>query len=133
VEKVDAGEPVNNQDENDFDDTDDDASGTSGSDTATDQEQTPDEDDNKGFLRRTVTGLTALGLGLGWGMSPAQATQAPQDDDISDQVEDDSVEDDVDPQAPETFPVVVDAQFERILNAVAASVAKGDDEHDADA
>lgn len=133
VEEVDAGEPVNNQDENDSDDTDDDASGTSGSDTATDQEQTPDEDDNKGFLRRTVTGLTALGLVLGLGISPAQATQAPQDDDISDQVEDDSVEDDVDPQAPETFPVVVDAQFERILNAVAASVAKGDDEHDADA
>lgn len=154
VEQVDAGEPVNNQDEeptqvvsaidsdqsqtssrqdeNDSDDIDDDPSGTTGSDSSAIEEETLDEENHKGFLRRTAAGLTAFSLGLGLGISPAQATQSSQEEDISDQVEDDSVEDDVDPEAPETFPVVVDAQFERILNAVIASVAKGDDEQNAD-
>src|SRR5699024_5793681 len=132
VEQVGAGEPVNNpdeqptqvvaaidpdesqtsseQDEDDSDDTDDNASTT--------KEETPDEDDHKGLLRRTAVGLTALSLGLGLGIGPAQATQSPEEEDISDQVEDDSVEDDVDSVPPETFQVVVDAQFDRIVNAV---------------
>src|SRR5699024_10648421 len=77
-------------------------------------------------------GLTALSLGLGLGIGPAQATQSPEEEDISDQVEDDSAEDDVDSVPPETFQVVVDAQFDRIVNAVMASVANGDDKQDAD-
>lgn len=154
VEQVDAGEPVNNpdeqptqvvaaidpdesqtsseQDEDDSDDTDDNASTTSGSDSSATKEETPDEDDHKGLLRRTAVGLTALSLGLGLGIGPAQATQSPEEEDISDQVEDDSAEDDVDSVPPETFQVVVDAQFDRIVNAVMASVANGDDKQDAD-
>ena len=100
VEQVDAGEPVNNpdeqptqvvaaidpdesqtsseQDEDDSDDTDDNASTTSGSDSSATKEETPDEDDHKGLLRRTAVGLTALSLGLGLGIGPAQATQSPK-------------------------------------------------------
>src|SRR5699024_3066104 len=78
------------------DDTDHNASTTSDSDSSATNEETPDEDDHKGLLRRTAVGLTALSLGLGLGIGPAQATQSPEEEDISDQVEDDSVEDDVD-------------------------------------
>jgi len=129
----------------DDDDTDEDDSDAGGSgatpSTATAADETtplPNSDDDNdqkdhGFLRRTLTVLTALGLTAGVGIAPAQAaTETPAEEDISDQVDQEQLEEEVDPDEPETFPVVVDAQLEDILAAVASTVERGDQEGDAD-
>lgn len=162
VEQVEAGQPVEDTHEDDTtqvvpaaiddavsneddldetdDDSDDDPHAGSGVEDQTETMPTSDEtddDEGKGFLRRTITSVTALGLAIGMGAGPAQAeTQSPeqssQDEDISDQVEDEAVEDDVDPDEPETFPLVVDPQFERILEAVTSTIESGDEQRDAE-
>lgn len=162
VEQVEAGQPVEDTPEDDTtqvvpaaiddavsneddldetdDDSDDDPHAGSGVEDQTETMPTSDEtddDEGKGFLRRTITSVTALGLAIGMGAGPAQAeTQSPeqssQDEDISDQVEDEAVEDDVDPDEPETFPLVVDPQFERILEAVTSTIESGDEQRDAE-
>lgn len=163
VEQVEAGQPVEDApeddttqvvpaavdddvsneddlDETDDDSDDDDPQAGSGVDDPTETMPTTDEtddDEGKGFLRRTITSVTALGLAIGMGAGPAHAeTQSPeqssQDEDISEQVEDEAVEDDVDPDEPETFPLVVDPQFERILEAVTSTIESGDEQRDAE-
>lgn len=162
VEQVEAGQPVEDAPEDDTtqvvpaagdddasneddpdetdDDSDDDPQAGSGVEDQTETMPTSDEtddDEGKGFLRRTITSVTALGVAIGMGAGPAQAeTQSPeqssQDEDISDQVEDEAVEDDVDPDEPETFPLVVDPQFERILEAVTSTIESGDEQRDAE-
>lgn len=133
--------------DNDTDDSDapDDTGGPSGGSTTpaaddqTDTLQTQDDpdDDGKprdsGFLRRTVTALTALGLAAGLGVGPAHAeTTERADDDIEEQIDEEQIEDEADAEETETFPVVVDSQLERILYAVSATVQHGDDDLDAD-
>lgn len=127
----DADEPGTDEDSED-DDSDDPTDTLPIQDDVYDDQKDDDEKDN-GFLRRTVTGISALGLALGLGIGPAHAeTETPTESDISEQVEEEHVEDDVDPQDPETFPVVVDAQLEHILEAVSATIEAGDAEQDAD-
>ena len=136
-----------NDDRNDDEDHNDDAgSGSSTPDEDTRTENLPlldddveshdDQDDikdNGGFLRRTVTALSALGLAIGLGIGPAHAaSETPEEEDISEQVDQEQLEDEVDPEEPDTFPVVVDAQFERILEAVATTTRQGDEALDAD-
>lgn len=162
VEQVEAGQPVEDAPEDDTtqvvpaaadddasneddpdetdDDSDDDPQAGTGGEDQTETMPTTDEtddDEGKGFLRRTITSVTALGVAIGMGAGPAHAeTQSPepsaQDEDISDQVEDEAVEDDVDPDEPETFPLVVDPQFERILEAVTSTIESGDEQRDAE-
>lgn len=99
-----------------------------------DDDQPKDKKDNGGFLRRTVTALSAMGLAIGLGVGPAHAaSESPAEEDISDQVDQDQLEEEVDPEAPDTFPVVVDAQFENILESVTAATEQGDADLDVDA
>src|SRR5699024_609600 len=56
----------------------------------------------------------------------------PQNEDIEEQIDEEQIEDDADAEETETFPVVVDTQLERILDAVATTVQHGDDELDAE-
>lgn len=130
-------------DPQDSDDNDPPADPPASDDSSDAQEETdtlpiqddPEDKDTKdnGFLRRTVTGLTALGLAAGLGIGPAHAeTTSPADDDIEEQVDEDQVDQEVDPDDPEPFPVIVDAQLERIIDAVASTVARGDADLDAD-
>lgn len=99
-------------------------------------DQDPDTDDtnrDSGFLRRTITGLTALGLAAGLGLGPAHADSTERaEDDIEEQIDEEQIEAEAEAEETETFPVVVDAQLERILDAVTATVQRGDDELDAD-
>lgn len=150
VQQVEAGEPVEHpadddpttvvpeidDDDDDADDTgndmDDSSSGRPGADTGqTPPEPTNDRDDN-GFLRRTVTAVSAFGLAIGMGVGPAHAQPEDPEEDLTEQVEDEPVEEEVDPDEPETFPVVVDSQFERILDDVVATLDEGDSDTDAD-
>lgn len=96
-----------------------------------DPDRHDDEQDN-GFLRRAVTGLSALGLAIGLGVGPAHADTQSPDEDIPEQVDQEQLEEEVDPEEPETFPVVVDAQFERILEAVTQATDAGDEALDAE-
>ena len=98
-------------------------------------EDKPDENKNNGgFLRRTVTALSAMGLAIGLGVGPAHAaSESPAEEDISDQVDQDQLEEEVDPEEPDTFPVVVDPQFEQILGAITAATEQGDADLDVDA
>lgn len=129
------------------DDDDDDAPGGSSTpddepntehlplqDEPADKDHPEDKKDNGGFLRRTVTALSAMGLAIGLGVGPAHAaTESPTEEDISDQVDQDQLEEEVDPEEPDTFPLVVDAQFGQILDAVAAATEQGDQDLDVDA
>lgn len=105
------------------------------SDDTGDSEQ--DDDNGKGFLRRTVTAISAFGLAIGMGVGPAHAEtqspeESPQEEDLTEQVEDEPVDEEVDPDEPDTFPLVVDSQFERILDAVVATLDTGDTDTDAE-
>lgn len=130
----------NGSDADDSDDDSDDTPGESGDDAADTaaedaSAQDPDEDtEPKGssFLRRTATALSALGLAVGLGVGPAHAQTQDPEEDISEQVDQEQLEEEVDPEEPDTFPVVVDAQFDKILNAVASTVAAGDESLEAD-
>ncbi|GAA4112914.1 DUF202 domain-containing protein [Enteractinococcus coprophilus] len=140
------GANLDDEDRDDGDRDDDPGSGSSTPDEDTRTENLPlleehpegrDEQDetkdNGGFLRRTVTALSAVGLAIGLGVGPAHAaSETPEDEDISDQVDQEQLEDEVDPEEPDTFPVVVDAQFEQILEAVATTARQGDEALDAD-
>ena len=102
-----------------------------------DDETTPapeDDDDNRdsGFLRRTITALTALGLAAGLGIGPAHAETTTPEEDIEEQVDEEQVEEDVDAEESETFPVVVEPQLDRIIDAVVSAVQRGDENLDAD-
>ena len=140
-DRVDPHDPDDDPQDTDHNDDPDDPAASDGptdtqdqTETLPTQEDTDDEDtQGHGFLRRTVTGLTALGLAAGLGIGPAHAeTTSPADDDIEEQVDEDQLDQEVDPDEPELFPVVVDAQFERILEAVSSTVARGDADLDAD-
>src|SRR5699024_4117580 len=116
------------QDPDDMDDTNDSgaSAGTAVSDNGSTSEVATEtlpttgqsnDDDDKGFLRRTVTAVSAFGLAIGMGIGPAHAaTESPQEtsqeEDLTEQVEGEPVEEEVDPDEPDTFPLVVDAQFE---------------------
>src|SRR5690606_29970499 len=63
---------------------------------------------------------------------PAHADTQSPDEDIPEQVDQEQLEEEVDPEEPETFPVVVDAQFERILEAVTQAIDAGDEALDAE-
>lgn len=143
VEQVEAGQPFGASEDDDTPDDDDehpddDSGGASTGDDVPDTWKNtgtaPDDDgQDKGFLRRIITGASALSLAVGIGVGPAHAEtqspqESPQEEDISEQVEDE----DVDPDAPETFPVMVDGQLERILDAVSSTVETGDTERDAE-
>ena len=133
--------PDNDTDDDTADDFEDLGGGstTPAADESTETLPTQDDPDDggkprdSGFLRRTVTALTALGLAAGLGIGPAHAdTTERADDDIEEQVDEEQIEDEADAEETETFPVVVDSQLERILYAVSATVQHGDDELDAD-
>lgn len=145
------GESVDDDDSQDPDDMNDanDSDGSAGSDgsdngsTSEDATETlpttgqSNDDDNKGFLRRTVTAVSAFGLAIGMGIGPAHAaTESPQEtsqeEDLTEQVEGEPVEEEVDPDEPDTFPLVVDAQFERILDSVVSTLDTGAREADAE-
>ncbi|GAA4474002.1 hypothetical protein GCM10023190_07180 [Enteractinococcus fodinae] len=122
-------------------DSDDFSGGSTAPDADEPTETLPVQDDtdddgkprDSGFLRRTVTALTALGLAAGLGIGPAHAEPTePENEDIEEQIDEEQIEDEADAEETETFPVVVDTQLERILDAVAATVQRGDDELDAD-
>ncbi|NWN88629.1 MAG: hypothetical protein HLX51_08840 [Micrococcaceae bacterium] len=121
-------------DNDDTDDTNSGARGDEATDTAPVRDDMRDDEKGNGFLRRTITALSALGLAVGLGTGPAHAeTETPAaDEDIEEQVDEETVEEEVDPEEPDSFPVVVDAQFERIIGAVSAAVAEGDAEGDAE-
>ncbi len=146
--REDTGAPKEDATRHDDDDIDDDPPTAGGSTAANaeattenlpltddpqdDADETDDRKDN-GFLRRTVTVVSAVGLAIGMGVGPAHAeSQTPQEEDISDQVDQEQLEEEVDPEEPDTFPVVVDAQFDQILHAVAATANRGDEALDAD-
>ena len=139
ADHADEDKPANTDDSEHRDDTDDDEFDDSSG--ATDQtealpiqdEPTDDETKDNGFLRRIVTSVAALGLTAGLGIGPAQAdTASPEAEDIEEQVDEDQIDEEVDPEEPETFPVVVDSQFQQILDSVSSTVARGDEELDAD-
>lgn len=138
VEQVDVedSEATTAQDNSDDHTNDDDLDGGSPGNDVTEtlpntDDDTDDEGQDRGFLRRTVSGLSALGLAVGLGAGPAHAdTQSPQEDDISEQVDDENVDDEVDPQEPDTYPLVVDAQLQNILNSVTSTIDAGDSDRD---
>ena len=148
VEDTDEDAPTDEEASDDEEDRDDDQDRPGGSSTPdddprtehlplldepADDEKPEDDKDNGGFLRRTVTALSALGLAVGLGVGPAHAaSEAPADEDISDQVDQDQLEEEVDPEEPGTFPVVVDAQFQQILEAVSTTTQQGDEALDAE-
>src|SRR5699024_6954740 len=103
------------QDPDDMDDTNDSGGSAGATETLPTTGQNSDDDD-KGFLRRTVTAVSAFGLAIGMGIGPAHAaTESPQEtsqeEDLTEQVEGEPVEEEVDPDEPDTFPLVVDAQL----------------------
>lgn len=140
VQQVDdVDDPEDSEDMDDPDDMDD-ADGSDTGSTTDDATETlpvtdePKDDNGKGFLRRTVTVVSAFGLAIGMGVGPAHAaTESPQEEDLTEQVEDEPVEEEIDPDEPDTFPLVVDAQFERILDSVVSTLDAGDSETDAEA
>lgn len=89
------------------------------------------------FLKRVVAGLGTVGLsaGLLWGgVGPATAdttedASEPADSEIS-QAPDAGSE--AEEAGSDQYPVVVEQQLEQILSRVGATVARGDDEQDAD-
>ena len=124
------------QDHDQHDDTDDDDANAPPADTGSADEPPQNHDHNddrdSGFLRRTITGLTALGVVAGLGIGPAHATTTDTDEDIEEQVDEEQVENEVDAQETETFPVVVEPQLERIVDDVVAAVQRGDADLNAD-
>src|SRR5699024_6008524 len=139
VPEVDSSEDEHDPDSDDSDgadDSDDSDDGESGS-TSQDTTETTSEkhDDDNGFLRRSITAVSAFGLAIGMGVGPAYAaSQSPEtsEEDLTEQVEDEAVEDETDPDEPDALPLVVDAQFERILDSVVSSLDAGDSEMDAE-
>lgn len=113
-------------------DPDEDTTDTGAQDAAGQDPDEKPEPKGSSFLRRTATALSALGLAVGLGVGPAHAQSQDPEEDIAEQVDQEQLEEEVDPEEPDTFPVVVDAQFDRILNAVASTVAAGDESLDAD-
>lgn len=136
VPEVDSSEDEHDPDSDDSDGADDSDDGESGS-TSQDTTETTSEkhDDDNGFLRRSITAVSAFGLAIGMGVGPAYAaSQSPEtsEEDLTEQVEDEAVEDETDPDEPDALPLVVDAQFERILDSVVSSLDAGDSEMDAE-
>ncbi|HIY86659.1 MAG TPA: hypothetical protein H9822_09470 [Candidatus Yaniella excrementavium] len=136
VPEVDSSEDEHDPDSDDSDGADDSDDGESGS-TSQDTTETTSEkhDDDNGFLRRSITAVSAFGLAIGMGVGPAYAAgQSPEtsEEDLTEQVEDEAVEDETDPDEPDALPLVVDAQFERILDSVVSSLDAGDSEMDAE-
>jgi len=145
VDGIDSSDPADDDwpgedphEEDDHDDDDRPGGSTSAGEPADDTATTPikdvgddDQDDQRdsGFLRRTLAGLTALGLTAGLGVGPAQADTS-EEHNIDDQVDEENIEGDA--AEDETVPVVVDAQLERILDAVSTTVERGDADHDAE-
>jgi hypothetical protein len=133
IEETDAEREAHDQD----DSADDDDFDAPPPQRPADDETTPapeDDDDNRdsGFLRRTITALTALGLATGLGIGPAHAETTSPEEDIEEQVDEEQVEEDVEAEESETFPVVVEPQLERIVDAVVSAVQRGDENLDAD-
>lgn len=140
-------EPADNTDpEDDHLDDDEDAPGGSAgpdhdpttgqpplSDAPEDHDHPEDTKDNGGFLRRTITALSATGLAIGLGVGPVHASsEAPAEDDISDQVDQNQLEEEGAAEDSDTFPIVVDAQFEQILEAVSTTTEQADADFDAE-
>src|SRR5699024_6283196 len=136
VPEVDSSEDEHDPDSDDSDGAADSDDGESGSTSQDTTGTTSDKhDDDTGFLRRSVTAVSAAGLAIGMGVSPAYAaSQSPEtsEEDLTEQVEDEAVEDETDPDEPDALPLVVDAQFERILDSVVSSLDAGDSEMDAE-
>ncbi|WP_022871300.1 hypothetical protein [Yaniella halotolerans] len=131
-----SGDSDDMDDADDAEDSDDSDNGSTPTDTTQTLPHTDEPDDDKGFLRRTVTAVTAFGLAIGMGIGPAHAaSESPQEtseEDLTEQVEEEPVEEEVDPEEPDTFPLVVDPQFERILESVVSTLDAADSEMDAD-
>lgn len=145
LQQVDAGEPVVSsyntddsvhivgEDEDDHLDDDDDLGGSTAARGYAAEPPAEDPDDTQrgnGFLRRTSTILTALGLTAGLSIGPAHADST---EDIDEQVEQQDLDEDIESEDQDTVPVVLDAQLERILDDIAADVQRSDDDLDPEA
>lgn len=120
-------------------DIDDDVDGGEAVDEP-EQEQNGKDRPESPFLKRVVAGLGTVGLsaGLLWGgVGPATAdtaddaseSAASTDSDISEAPDAGS---DAEEAGSDEYPVVVEQQLEQILTRVGATVARGDEEQDAD-
>ncbi|WBL18622.1 hypothetical protein [Citricoccus sp. NR2] len=120
-------------------DIDDDVDGGEAVDEP-EQEQNGKDRPESPFLKRVVAGLGTVGLsaGLLWGgVGPATADTAEDasepaastDSDISEAPDAGS---DAEEAGSDEYPVVVEQQLEQILTRVGATVARGDEEQDAD-
>ncbi|MGO1182562.1 MAG: hypothetical protein ACTHZ5_07590 [Micrococcaceae bacterium] len=92
------------------------------------------------FLKRVVAGLGTVGLsaGLLWGgVGPATADTTEEASEPAESADSDVSEapdagSDAEEAGSEEYPIVVDQQLEQILARVGATVARGDEEQDAD-
>lgn len=130
----------NDNDDDDINvDEDQDGSGADASETG-ESDRGDDPKPESPFLKRVVAGLGTVGLsaGLLWGgVGPATAdttedASAPAESADADVSEAPDAGSDAEESGSDEYPVVVEQQLEQILSRVGATVARGDEEQDAD-